>query len=370
MSGGLLVLEDGTHFRGESIGAPGTFFGEIVFNTSMTGYQEVLTDPSYRGQLVLMTSSHVGNYGGREEEAESPRIQASGFLARDFPRVWSGAGGAFGIAEYLAEGGVPGLFGFDTRSLVRRLRSLGVMRAAISTEIDDPAELKKKVEESPQMEGSALARTAGTDAVYFSAAAPLPGAAGGGTRFRVSAIDYGMKRNLLRLLNSAGCDVTVFPASATPVDVLEASPDGIFLSNGPGDPAALPECVETVASLVGRKPIFGVCLGHQILGRALGADTFKLKFGHRGGNHPVQDADGGAVAITSQNHGFAVDPRGLPAGARISHVNLNDGTLEGFRDPGRRILAVQFHPEGAPGPHDSRSLFPEFLALMESGAGR
>jgi carbamoyl-phosphate synthase small subunit len=363
VSGGLLVLEDGTHFRGESIGASGTFFGEIVFNTSMTGYQEVLTDPSYRGQLIVMTSSHVGNYGGREEEAESPRIQASGFLARDFPRVWSGAGGEFGLAEYLSKGGIPGLFGFDTRSLVRRLRSRGVMRAGISTEIADPGELKKRVEESPQMEGSALARTAGTDAVYSSAAVGLA------ARYRVSAIDYGMKRNLLRLLNGAGCDVTVFPASALPEDVLSASPDGIFLSNGPGDPAALPECVETVASLVGRKPIFGVCLGHQILGRALGADTFKLKFGHRGGNHPVQDANGGAVAITSQNHGFAVDPRGLPAGAQISHVNLNDGTLEGFRDAGRRILAVQFHPEGAPGPHDSRSLFPEFLALMESSAG-
>jgi carbamoyl-phosphate synthase small subunit len=356
----LLVLEDGTSYRGEAIGASGTFFGEIVFNTSMTGYQEILTDPSYKGQLVVMTSSHVGNYGGREEEAESSRIQASGFLARDFPKVWSGTGGDFGLAEYLEKGGIPGFFGFDSRSLVRKLRSQGVMRAAISTEVADPAELKRRVQESPKMEGSALARNAGTPSVYFSAA-------GGPARFRVSAIDYGMKRNLLRLLNATGCDVTVFPASASAQEVLSAGPDGVFLSNGPGDPAALPECVETVASLIGRTPIFGVCLGHQILGRALGADTFKLKFGHRGGNHPVQDADGGAVAITSQNHGFAVEPRGLPAGAHVSHVNLNDGTLEGFRDPGRRILAVQFHPEGAPGPHDSRSLFPEFLALMEAG---
>ncbi|MGH9443855.1 MAG: glutamine-hydrolyzing carbamoyl-phosphate synthase small subunit [Thermoanaerobaculia bacterium] len=366
MSGGLLVLEDGTSYRGESIGASGTFFGEIVFNTSMTGYQEVLTDPSYKGQLVLMTSSHVGNYGGREEEAESPRIQASGFLARDFPRVWSGSGGVFGLAEYLRDGGIPGLFGFDTRSLVRRLRSQGVMRAGISTETGDPAELKRRVEESPSMEGSALARTAGTDVVYFRAAdASAEGSKG--ARYRVSAVDYGLKRNLVRLLNRAGCDVTVYPALASRADILSSNPDGIFLSNGPGDPAALPECVETVASLVGHKPIFGVCLGHQILGRALGAETFKLKFGHRGGNHPVQDARDGSVAITSQNHGFAVDPRGLPAGAEVSHVNLNDGTLEGFRDPGRRVLAVQFHPEGAPGPHDSRSLFPEFLALMESG---
>ncbi len=361
MSAGLLVLEDGSFFRGQSIGAPGTFFGEIVFNTSMTGFQEILTDPSYKGQLVVMTSSHVGNYGGRQDEAESSRVQASGFLARDFPKVWSGAGGEFGLAEYLESEGVPGLFGFDVRSLVRRLRSQGVMRAAVSTELADPAELRKRVEESPKMEGSALARTAGTAAVYSSPAV-------GPSRFRVSAIDYGMKRNLVRLLNAAGCEVTVFPASATAADVWAGKPDGVFLSNGPGDPAALPECVETVASLIGRTPIFGVCLGHQILGRALGAGTFKLKFGHRGGNHPVQDADSGAVAITSQNHGFAVEPSGLPAGTHVSHLNLNDGTLEGFRDAGRKILAVQFHPEGAPGPHDSRPLFAEFLALMEASA--
>jgi carbamoyl-phosphate synthase small subunit len=355
----LLVLEDATVFRGKAIGAPGTFFGEIVFNTSMTGFQEILTDPSYRGQLVVMTAAHVGNYGAREDEGESDRVQVSGLLARDFPASWSGTGGEFGLADLLERSGVPGFHGFDTRALVRRLRSAGVMRAGISTEIADPGELRRRVLEAPEMEGSALALTAGTAALYRSPAA-------GQARFRVSAVDYGMKRNLLRLLNRAGCDVTVHPASASADDVLRDSPDGVFLSNGPGDPGALPGCVETVRGLIGATPIFGVCLGHQLLGRALGAETFKLKFGHRGGNHPVQDRASGAVAITSQNHGFAVDPDGLPAGAEASHVNLNDGTLEGFRDAKRRILAAQFHPEGAPGPHDAQGLFAEFLTMMET----
>jgi len=289
---GLLVLEDGTAYRGTAVGARGTFFGEIVFNTSMTGYQEVLTDPSYRGQLVVMTAAHVGNYGGRDEEGESERVQAAGFLARDFPEVWSGTGGVFGLAELLERARVPGLHGFDTRALVRKLRSGGVMRAGVSTEVLDPEALRRRVLESPPMEGSDLALTAGTDVPYR-----CPAAAGQPARFRISAVDYGMKRNLCRLLNAAGCDVTVFPARATREEILAEDPDGVFLSNGPGDPAALAECVETVRSIVGRKAIFGVCLGHQILGRALGASTFKLKFGHRGGNHPVQDLDDRAIEI-------------------------------------------------------------------------
>ncbi len=364
MRSALLVLEDGTSFQGKAIGAPGTFFGEIVFNTSMTGFQEVLTDPSYGGQLVVMTASHIGNYGAKSGEAESGRVQAAGFLARDFPRTWSGTGGELGLAELLETSGVPGFFDFDTRALVLRLRSSGVMRAGISTEVAVPEELRRRVLDSPPMEGSALALTAGTEEIYESpATAPNPS----GRRFRVCAIDYGMKRNLVRLLNAAGCDVTVFPAAAGSREVLAGDPDGVFLSNGPGDPAALPQCVETIREILGRLPVFGVCLGHQLLGRALGAPTFKLKFGHRGGNHPVQDLQGGSIAITSQNHGFAVDPRGLPAGAEVSHVNLNDGTLEGFRDAGRRILAVQFHPEGAPGPHDARGLFAEFRSMMAAG---
>jgi carbamoyl-phosphate synthase small subunit len=326
----------------------------------MTGYQEVLTDPSYRGQLVVMTASHVGNYGGKVEEGESERIQPSGFLARDFPKVWSGTGGEFGLSEFLEKWGVPGLCDFDTRALVRKLRSGGVMRAGISTEIREPETLRRRVLESPQMEGSSLALSAGTAEVYRAPAAP------GSGRFRVAAIDYGMKRNLVRLLNASGCDVTVFPAASTAEEILAEKPDGTFLSNGPGDPAGLPHCVHAVQQLVGRLPIFGVCLGHQLLGRALGAPTFKLKFGHRGGNHPVHDLQRGGVAITSQNHGFAVDPKGLPPTAKVSHINLNDGTLEGFRDASNRVLAVQFHPEGAPGPHDARGLFSEFLSLMES----
>ena len=355
---GLLVLEDGTSYRGRAIGALGTFFGEIVFNTSMTGFQEVLTDPSYRGQLVVMTASHVGNYGAKEGEEESGDVQAAGYLARDFPKHWSGTGGEFGLAEMLERAGVPGLCGFDTRALVRKLRSGGVMRAGISTELLDPGELRRRVLDSPPMEGSDLALTAGTAETYRC---PAPG----GSRFRVAAVDYGMKRNIRRLLNAAGCDVTVFPAAASRDEILAEKPDGLFLSNGPGDPAALGRCVETVRSLIGELPVFGICLGHQIVGRALGASTFKLKFGHRGGNHPVQDLDRHAIEITSQNHGFAVDPAGLPGGTHVSHVNLNDGTVEGFRDPGRRVLAVQYHPEGAPGPHDARRLFAEFLSMME-----
>jgi len=360
VTAGLLVLEDGTAHRGRAIGAPGTFFGEIVFNTSMTGFQEVLTDPSYRGQLVVMTSAHVGNYGGRRDEAESGCVQAAGFLARDFPEFWSGTGGEFGLAALLAESGVPGLYDFDTRSLVRHLRTRGVMRAGVSTEIRSARELRRLVRESPVMEGSRLALDAGTRETWRSPAA------GNAARWRVAAIDYGMKSNLVRLMNSRACDVAVFPAAAGAREILESEPDGIFLSNGPGDPAGLPSCVEVIRELLGVRPIFGVCLGHQLLGRALGAPTFKLKFGHRGGNHPVQDSADGRVAITSQNHGFAVDPKGLPAGAAVSHVNLNDGTLEGFRDRERRVLAVQFHPEGAPGPHDSWPLFDEFLGMMGS----
>ncbi|HET7453666.1 MAG TPA: glutamine-hydrolyzing carbamoyl-phosphate synthase small subunit [Thermoanaerobaculia bacterium] len=358
MREGLLVLEDGTSYRGRAIGASGTFYGEIVFNTSMTGFQEVLTDPSYRGQLVVMTAAHVGNYGAKDGEEESGRVQAAGYLARDFPEYWSGTGGEFGLADMLARAGVPGLSGFDTRSLVRKLRSEGVMRAGISTEELDPGRLRRQVLDSPPMEGSALALTAGTAESYRC---PAPD----GSRFRVAAIDYGMKRNICRLLNAAGCDVTVFPAATGRDAILAERPDGVFLSNGPGDPAALESCVHTVRSLIGERPIFGICLGHQILGRALGASTFKLKFGHRGGNHPVQDVDRRVIEITSQNHGFAVDPAGLPGGTHVSHVNLNDGTVEGFRDPGRRVLAVQYHPEGAPGPHDARPLFAEFLEMME-----
>ena len=332
----------------------------MVFNTAMTGYQEMLTDPSYSGQIVVMTAAQIGNYGIRSEEAESDRVHVAGFIARDFPARWSGTDGEQSLAEYLDENGILGLHGLDTRSLVRRIRSEGAMRAGISTEIRDRGELHRRVLDSPPMLGSDLALS------VSPAKARVAAGGKGRKKFRVAAVDYGMKRNIVRLLQAGSCRVTVFPATASDGEILESRPDGIFLSNGPGDPAALPGPIRTIERLVETgKPIFGICLGHQLLGLAFGAKTFKLKFGHRGANHPVQDVTSGHVEITSQNHGFAVDAATLPRDVETTHRNLNDGTLEGFRHRTLPILAAQFHPEAAPGPHDANVLFQTFLDAME-----
>ena len=363
MSGAVLVLEDGRRFPGRAVGAPGTTFGEVVFNTGLTGYQETLTDPSYRGQIVVMTAAHIGNYGLNDEDVESSRIQVAGFAARHFPDRFSGVRGKEAIGQGLAGGGIVGIDELDARALVRHLRSRGVMRGAISTHAASEADvtaLVEEVKEQPTMAGAALALTVGTTAPYGF---PLP--AGVARKARVAALDYGIKRNILRMLAARGLEPTVFPAAVTAEELLAGGFDGYFLSNGPGDPDALPSCVAEVRRLVGSgKPVFGICLGHQLLGLALGGTTYKLKFGHRGANHPVKNLQTGHVAITSQNHGFSVAADSLPPGVEITHVNLNDGTCEGFRATGRPVFAVQYHPESAPGPHDSATLFDEFVSLL------
>jgi carbamoyl-phosphate synthase small subunit len=361
--GAVLVLEDGRRFSGRAVGARGTTFGEVVFNTGMSGYQETLTDPSYCGQIVVMTAAHIGNYGLNGTDVESSRIQVSGFAARHFPDRFSNPRGQEAIGEGLRGGGVVGMDGFDARALVRHLRSRGVMRGAISTEAaseTDEAALVEKVKEQPTMAGAALALTVGTSKRFGY---PLP--AGVERKARVAAVDYGIKTSILRMLAARGLEPEVFPAAATAEELLAGGFDGFFLSNGPGDPDALPRCVATVKRLVeSGRPVFGICLGQQLIGLALGGTTYKLKFGHRGANHPVKNLRTGHVAITSQNHGFSVAADSLPKNVELTHVSLNDGTCEGFRTTDRPVFAVQYHPESAPGPHDSDALFDEFVSLI------
>ena len=365
----LLVLEDGTAFRGSSFAALGTTFGEAVFNTGMTGYQEVLTDPSYRGQIVAMTAVHIGNYGTTADDAESAAIQVAGFVVREAARRSSSWRADDDLRSHLTHAGVVAIEGVDTRRLTRHLRHEGAMRCAISTEVLEVDALHERVLASPGMIGRDLAREVTTAGSYELD--PI-----GDVRHRVVAIDLGIKRSILSGLREHGMAVTVVPATTTADEVLALEPDGVFLSNGPGDPAAVTYGIETLSGVLGQVPVFGICLGSQLLGHALGGSTFKLPFGHRGVNQPVLRRSDRVVEITSHNHGFAVDPTTLGSAidehtyeaaagrVEVSHVNLNDATCEGLVCEEARAFSVQYHPEAAPGPHDARYLFERFAQLM------
>jgi len=376
----LLALEDGTVFHGSAFGADGESFGEAVFNTGMAGYQEVLTDPSYAGQIVTMTAPQQGNYGVNDEDPESWRMQVSGFVVREASRRASSWRAQATLGDALRDAGVVGIEGIDTRALTIRLRTLGAMRAGVSTVDLDPSSLVDRVRTADGMEGADLARTVSTPTPYeASDLAGLPTATLGPV-FRVAAYDFGMKRNILRRLAAAGIATTVFPAETPAAEIAAGGYDGVFLSNGPGDPAATAYGIAATRELLGKVPIFGICLGSQLLGLALGGRTYKMAYGHRGVNQPVRDLATGRVEITSHNHGFAVDPAAWARDAdgfaltdygrvSLSHWNLNDGTLEGMRCLDVPAFAVQYHPEAAPGPHDARYLFDEFRARM-SGTGQ
>jgi carbamoyl-phosphate synthase small subunit len=370
----LVVLEDGTAFRGTAFGAEGEAFGEAVFNTGMSGYQEVLTDPSYAGQVVTMTAPQVGNYGTDPDEAESDRVHVSGFVVREAARRPSNWRAVRSLDEELADGGVVAIEGVDTRRLTLAIRERGAMPCGLSTVDTDTGSLLERVRAQRGMEGADLARDVTTERVYAAADLVGPASEALGPVFRVAAYDFGLKRNILRRLSAAGIEVTVFPATTPARDVLGGGFDGVFLSNGPGDPAATAYGIEACRGVLGMVPMFGICLGHQLLGLALGGRTYKLPFGHRGLNQPVGDRRTGRVEVTSHNHGFAVDPDGWARDgdlaetafgrAELTHWNLNDGTLEGLRCLDVPALSVQYHPEAAPGPHDARYLFDDFRALM------
>jgi len=364
-----LALEDGTVYTGRAFGAVGERFGEVVFNTSMTGYQEVLTDPSYKGQIVTMTYPHIGNYGVNPDDEESKRPQVEGFVVREFARHPSNYRSHQSLDDYLKENGIPGIEGIDTRELVRRIRVRGAMNGVISTTGIDDAALVNKARTSPHIVGRDLVKEVVPEKAFSwseGTTHPLVDhvVAARPPACHVVAIDYGMKRNIPRYLVQVGCRVTVVPGTAKADDVLALKPDGVFLSNGPGDPAVLGYAIETIKGLIGKKPIFGICLGHQLLGQALGAKTFKLKFGHRGANQPVLNERTKQVEITTQNHGFAVAIDTLPRDVEPTHINLNDKTLEGLRHKRLPLFCVQYHPESSAGPHDSAYLFEEFRAMI------
>ncbi len=368
-----LALEDGTVYTGTSIGAEGEVDGEVCFNTSMTGYQEILTDPSYRGQIVTMTYPQIGNYGVNAEDVESQKPHLAGFVVREHSRTQSNFRSEQSLSEYLKASGIPAIESIDTRALVRQIRSRGAMKGVLSTVDMDDESLVAKAQASPGLVGRDLVREVIPDAACqwdkpLSQWTHLQ-AKEQGTKDRpqgphVVALDFGMKWNIPRHLVDQGCRVTIVPGTATADEVLALEPDGVFLSNGPGDPEPLEYAINTIRGVLGKRPVFGICLGHQLLALACGAKTFKLKFGHRGANHPVQNLATGAVEITSQNHGFAVDEESLPANLSVTHRSLNDRTIEGIEHREVPAYSVQYHPEASAGPHDSHYLFRRFLESM------
>jgi carbamoyl-phosphate synthase small subunit len=373
LNSAILALEDGSVFEGRSFGAPVEASGEVVFNTAITGYQEIFTDPSYAGQIVILTNPQIGNYGANHEDSEAGKPYIEGLAVREFSPTASNWRAQEAAQGFLARQGIPVVSELDTRALVRHLRTRGVMRGVLSAAGANPRDLVEKARSIPSMAGLDLASRVSTNQVYtwdqpVEACSPselIPRVPE--PRFHVVAYDFGIKHNILRRLVQAGCRVTVVPAGTAAEDVLALGPDGVFLSNGPGDPEPLQTQVSNVRKLIGKIPIFGICLGHQILGLAVGGKTYKLKFGHRGANHPVINRLTEKVEITSHNHGFAVDPDSLDLNqVEITHVNLNDQTLEGFRHRNYPVFCVQYHPEAAPGPHDSHYLFDDFVKLMEN----
>jgi carbamoyl-phosphate synthase small subunit len=364
---GYIALEDGTVFEGESCGAPGERAGEAVFNTSMTGYQEVLTDPSYASQIVTMTYPLIGNYGVNETDVESERIQVAGFVVKEACPYPSNFTSRKTFGEYLRENGIVGVQGIDTRALTRKIRVKGAMKAVIRAgekPCGAPDELVGKARAWPGLVGVDLVKNVTCARAYEWNS--TKGKGNGPARFNVVAFDFGIKYTILRILESMGCRITVVPAATTADEALAFKPDGIFLSNGPGDPAAVTYAIATIKKLIGKKPLFGICLGHQLLGLALGGTTFKLKFGNRGANHPVRNEKTKIIEITSQNHGFCVAIDSLEkTGAAMTHLNLNDNTCEGLEDRSKKIMSVQYHPEASPEPHDSGYLFEQFIQMME-----
>jgi carbamoyl-phosphate synthase small subunit len=376
MSEAILALEDGTIYRGLAAGAEGETRGEVVFNTSLTGYQEILTDPSYSGQIVTMTCAEIGNYGVSDADVESRKPQVAGFIIRDESPVASNWRAQGTLRDYLVSNQIVAIADIDTRELTRKLRSGGVMRGVVATgsQLDEKA-LVARAQSVPKMEGSDLVRGVTSQEAFDwpqedPAEYDIKVEHRAKRRLKVAAYDFGMKWNILRRLSAYGCDVRVYPAFAPASELLATGPDGVFLSNGPGDPAPLAYAIDNAKAIAASGvPTFGICLGHQILGLALGGRTFKLKFGHRGGNHPVKQLSTGKIEITSQNHGFAVDPETLPVDVEVTHRNLYDGTVEGLRHVTRPVFSVQYHPEASPGPHDADYLFRDFITMIEETRG-